>query len=98
MSLGPWYATDRTCARIGLWDPFKNGRLRASGLIFYDQLLPKFMYFGQPQSTIYDAHEPNKSPISDAVQGFNANAPVCGVPGAQREAVLPEISRPISRR
>ena len=84
----PWYANPALkdfAPRIGLaWDPFKNGKtsVRSGFGIFYDQLLPKYYVFSGSLNPPFTTRTSRTNPpFPNAVQGFNANAPVCGVPG-----------------
>jgi outer membrane receptor protein involved in Fe transport len=89
----PWYANPALkdfAPRIGLaWDPFKNGKtsVRSGFGIFYDQLLPKYYVFSgslNPPFTTRTSRVTTPTfqvPFPNAVQGFNPNAPVCGLPG-----------------
>lgn len=85
----PWYANPALkdfAPRIGLaWDPFKNGKtsVRAGFGIFYDQLLPKYYVFSGSLNPPFTTRTSITKPtFPNALQGFNANKPVCGLPGS----------------
>jgi outer membrane receptor protein involved in Fe transport len=89
----PWYANPALkdfAPRIGVaWDPFKNGKtsVRAGFGIFYDQLLPKYYVFSGSLNppfttrTSIISKPTDPLPFPNAVQKFNSNASVCGLPG-----------------
>jgi hypothetical protein len=84
----PWYANPALkdfAPRIGFaWDPFRNGKtsVRSGFGIFYDQLLPKYYVFSGSLNPPFTTRTSRANPpFPNAVQGFSANAPVCGLPG-----------------
>jgi len=90
--------TEGLCAENWAWlDPFKNGKTRCDlGLgSSTTSFCPSIMYFRAASIHHLRRARANKPPFPNAVQGFNANAPVCGVPRAHGGCPA-GISRPIS--
>ena len=100
-----WYANPALkdfAPRISLaWDPFKNGKtsVRSGFGIFYDQLLPKYYVFSGSLNPPFTTRTSRTNPpFPNAVQGFNLNAPVCGLPGGSTGSCPPPNIKAISRR